>query len=282
MAVNSIDAQSWGISITLHVLAFLIMIFWAAFPNIVKLPAEIEITFPEMTQPSIPERFVAPPRVVQQAQPSSSTALSRSPRIQSEQAAGRQAPASQTVAREPGVDRSAPSTTVQPREMRVADEHIDFMDFGGGKQERSSGTVTGDVTRRESRDQGLSTSTSTSRDVSGAAAGTERSITADPGSLSTTPHSSANIQWDGGVARSRIAGVLPAFPEGATRDAQVSVRFQVRPDGSMFGMTVVQKGDPLYERAALQAMRTWKFNALPADTRQADQVGTVTFIFKVR
>jgi TonB family protein len=100
--------------------------------------------------------------------------------------------------------------------------------------------------------------------------------------LNATPRSSANIQWDGGLARNRIAGILPAFPPGSTRDAQISVRFRVRPDGSMYGMTVIQKGEAAYERAALDAMRTWKFNALPESAQQADQVGTATFVFKVR
>jgi hypothetical protein len=29
-------------------------------------------------------------------------------------------------------------------------------------------------------------------------------------------------------------------------------------------------------------MRSWRFNALPPDVRQADQVGTAVFTFKLR
>ncbi|MDT8325352.1 MAG: TonB family protein, partial [Bacteroidota bacterium] len=174
------------------------------------------------------------------------------------------------------------STPAAPRELRGTDDAVDFMDYGGGKRDRSSAPQTGDYTRRESREQGLNTSQQSADNVSGAGEGAQSSITADPGTLSATPHSSADIQWDGGISRNRISGVLPDFPPGATREVQVAVRFRVRPDGSMYGMTVIQKGDPRYERAALSAMRTWKFNALPENSSQTDQVGTAVFSFKLK
>ncbi len=283
MTVNSVDVKSWGISIGLHALLLLIMIFWAAFPAMHRIPREIQIMFIEPEPVKAETRqFESVARIQPRQQPTVTSTPRRAQTTSAAQPAARQAPARQTVARETGAERSAPSTTVPPRNVRGGADPVDFRDFGGGKQERSGGAVTGDVTRRESREQGLATSTHSSDNTTGAGSGTERSITADPGSLSATPRSSANIQWDGGLSRNRIAGVLPAFPPGSTRDATVSVRFRVRPDGSMYGMTVVQKGEPAYERAALDAMRTWRFNVLPAGAQQADQVGTATFTFKLR
>jgi TonB family protein len=283
MTVNSVDAKSWGISIGLHALLLLIMIFWAAFTDIRKLPLTLEITLvePEPVAP-VTRQFKSVARVQPRQQTTVSSTPRRSQTSSVAQPAARQAPSQQTVAREAGADRSAPSTTVPPRDVRGGANPVEFSDFGGGKQERSSGSVTGDVTRRESREQGLSTSSESSDNVTGAGSGTERSITADPGTLSATPRSSANIQWDGGLSRNRISGLLPAFPPGSTRDATVSVRFRVRPDGTMYGMTVIQKGEAAYERAALDAMRTWKFNTLPASAQQVDQVGTATFTFRLR
>jgi TonB family protein len=156
------------------------------------------------------------------------------------------------------------------------------MDYGGGKRDRSSATVSGDFTRQESREQGLSVSERSADHVTGAGSGEQSAITSDPGTLSATPHSSADIQWDGGLSRNRISGVLPSFPPGASREVQVAVRFRVRPDGTMYGMTVIQKGDPRYERAALTAMRTWRFNALPPEVKQSDQTGTAVFTFTLK
>jgi TonB family protein len=283
MTLNSDDAKSAGISIGLHALLMLLMIFWAAFPNINRWPEEIELTFLDAARmPSPPPILESRPIVQSDASAARSTSPQRRSETTVQQAAARQAPARQTTARESGAERAAPSTTVPPREIRGGEEAVDFMDYGGGKTARSSAPSRGDYTRQESREQGLSTSSRSSDNVTGAGSGEQAAITSDPGSLSATPHSSADIQWDGGVTRNRISGVLPDFPPGATREVQVAVRFRVRPDGSMYGMTVIQKGDPRYEQAALTAMRTWKFNALPDATKQADQVGTAVFSFKLK
>ncbi|MFA6233418.1 MAG: TonB family protein [Bacteroidota bacterium] len=283
MTLNSIDAKSWGISIGLHALLLLIMIFWAAFPGVVRFPQEIQLQF------VVPEKLAEQPPIVEPrprieqipVQPRSA-----SPQVRKNasvaQPAGRPAPSRQSTSRDAGKVESAPSTPVTPRQIRGGEEAIDFTDRGGGKSNRSSAPTTGEFTRRESREQGLSTSSHSSDNVTGAGTGQQSVLTSDPGTLSATPRSSANIDWAGGLSRNRIAGVLPAFPPGATREVQVALRFRVRPDGSMYGMTVVQKGDPLYERAALEAMRSWRFNALPPTMKQADQVGTAVFTFKLK
>lgn len=283
MTFDSVDTRSWGISIGLHALLLLFMIFWAAFPDASRLPREIELQFlmpqNQREQPVIAD---ARPRVEQTTQ----SQRTQTPQVRNTpsaaQPAARPSPAPQTTARESGREEAAPSTPVPPRAVRGGAEAIDFMDEGGGKSTRSSAPATGDYTRRESREQGLSSSAHSSDQVTGAGAGQDHALTSDPGTLSATPHSSANIEWDGGLSRNRIAGLLPGFPPGADREVQVAVRFQVRPDGTMYGMTVIQRGDPRYERAALDAMRTWRFNALPPDAKQASQMGTAVFSFKLR
>ncbi|MCB2204092.1 energy transducer TonB [bacterium] len=283
MTLNSDDVKGFGVSLVLHILLMLIMVFWAAFPNISRLPEEIELTFVTPVRlPTPPPRLESRPRVQTTTTAQRSSSPRRSGTTSIEQSAARQAPSTESTARDRGAQRAAPSTPAAPRELRGTEDAVDFMDYGGGKQDRSTSMHTGDFTRQESREQGLSTSVQSSDNVSGAGTGDHSAITSDPGSLSATPHSSADIRWDGGVSRNRISGVLPDFPPGATREVQVAVRFRVRPDGSMYGMTVIQKGDPRYERAALAAMRTWKFNVLPESSKQADQVGTAVFSFKLK
>lgn len=277
------DAKSWGISIGLHALLLLLMVFWAAFPEIRNVPREIELTFLlASTAPPPPPRVETLPRVREVSPQKQSNVPTQQPRSSIAQPAARPAPARQSTARESGRLESAPSTPVPPREIRGGDDAIDFMDHGGGKSTRSAAPTTGDFTRTESREQGQSTSATRADRITGAGTGEQSALTSDPGTLSATPQSSTNIQWDGGLSRNRIAGSLPSFPPGASQSLQIAVRFRVRPDGTMYGMTVLQKGDTRYERAALDAMRTWRFNALPAQAKQVDQVGTAVFHFKLR
>ncbi|PLX23910.1 MAG: hypothetical protein C0600_13915 [Ignavibacteria bacterium] len=282
MTLNSIDLRSWGISFSLHAVLLLIMIFWIAFPDVRPWPEEIELTFIDLRQNDPPAPRIETRPHVPQAAERQTSAATRENVTRMQQPAARQAPARQTTARSTGAPTAAPSSPVPPREMRGTENAVDFTDFGGGKRDRSSAATSDDYTRRESREQGLSTSARSADHVSGAGAGEQAAITTDPGALSATPHSSADIQWDGTPARNRISGVLPEFPPGATREVQVAVRFRVRPDGSMYGMTVIQKGDSRYEHAALNAMRSWKFNALPSESKQIDQVGTAVFSFKLK
>jgi protein TonB len=75
---------------------------------------------------------------------------------------------------------------------------------------------------------------------------------------------------------------MPAFPRDVNREAQIRVRFTVRPDGAIGAMAVLQKGEPRFEQAALAAMGSWRFNALPAGAERRDQTGVATFNFRLR
>ncbi len=282
MTLQSDDIKSWIVSFSLHAALLLFMFFWIAFPEI-KIPEVIEITFlrpePRMSinaRAKMPRQATVPRSVA--ARPTTTERSSRS------QQAARQAPSTRTTARQSGAEQAAPSTSahVPPRDLRSAPNPVEVSDFGGGRQSESSSRQVGDYTRTESREAGLASTRYSGDNAAGGGDGKETQITSDPGVISNTPSSAANIRWNGEPARNRIAGALPQFPPGERREVQVSVRFQVRPDGSLFGTTIIQRGDPRYERAALMAMRSWKFNALPSRLKQADQVGTVTFTFKLK
>ena len=282
MTARSDDVKSWAASIGLHALLFLFMIVWVAFPDI-PVQEVIELTFlrpspPLSTELPSAQRVTAEQAPVQAAsvQKERTQAVSRPASVPS--------PSPRTTARTQAPVKAAPSTSVpvQQRALRTRENPLEMSDFGGGKQESSSAPEMGDAVRQQSRERGLSTTATPGQGATGAGESSDTKITSDPGIISATPGSSYNITWASGLARNRIAGSLPGFPPGDKRDVQVSVRFQVRPDGTLYGMTVMQKGDPRYEDEALRAVRSWRFNALTSDMRQADQVGSVTFTFKVR
>lgn len=88
---------------------------------------------------------------------------------------------------------------------------------------------------------------------------------------------------EGDAANRRIISqVLPAYPPGLQREAVVKIRFWVQPDGRIGQMIPVQKGDPQLEAITMQAMRQWRFNALPANVEPRNVQGIITFVYKLR
>lgn len=87
-----------------------------------------------------------------------------------------------------------------------------------------------------------------------------------------------DIEWGGGGNRSVISKRIPTFPPGA-RGGQVKIKFVVDRNGNVISMRPAQKGgDPVLERAAMQALREWKFNPLKADM---DMEGVISITFKL-
>ncbi|MGQ9560612.1 MAG: energy transducer TonB [Candidatus Oleimicrobiaceae bacterium] len=76
--------------------------------------------------------------------------------------------------------------------------------------------------------------------------------------------------------------VIPEYPSGLQREAVVRVRFAVLPDGSVGEMVPVLKGDPTLEGITLQALRQWRFNALPPGAPQKEVSGIITFRYLLR
>ncbi|MFN8361380.1 MAG: energy transducer TonB [Candidatus Kapaibacterium sp.] len=85
------------------------------------------------------------------------------------------------------------------------------------------------------------------------------------------------IDWGGGGNRTALYKPLPTFPPGAS-SAQIRIRFTVLPDGTVGSMIPLQKGDPLLERKAMEALRRWKFNPISGDVVMT---GIIPFTFKL-
>jgi len=88
-----------------------------------------------------------------------------------------------------------------------------------------------------------------------------------------------DIDWGGGGNRVVLSKKIPTFPPGVNTSAQIKIRFIVRPDGTVSQMVPLQKADPRLERAAMDALRQWRFNPLKEDI---DMVGIIPFTFKLR
>lgn len=86
-----------------------------------------------------------------------------------------------------------------------------------------------------------------------------------------------DIDWGGGGNRMVVYKKKPPFPDGA-EPAQIRIKFRVRPDGTISSMIPLQKADPRLERAAMEALRMWKFNPIEGTN---EMTGIIPFQFKL-
>ncbi len=90
-----------------------------------------------------------------------------------------------------------------------------------------------------------------------------------------------SIDWGGTGGRRLLSGVLPKYPEGTDKQMAVTLQFTVLTDGSVDAVIPTRKTDELLENAAIVALQTWRFDPLPGEIEQKNQIGRVTFNFKI-
>ena len=88
-----------------------------------------------------------------------------------------------------------------------------------------------------------------------------------------------DIEWGGGGNRVVLQKVLPKYPQGVNTGAQIRIRFTVSQDGTVVSMIPLQKGDPILEKSAKDALRQWRFNRLKDNK---EMYGIITFTFRLR
>lgn len=62
-------------------------------------------------------------------------------------------------------------------------------------------------------------------------------------------------------------------------EATITIRFKVKPDGSIGRVVPLKKMNPKLEREVTQTLRSWRFSQLPSGLPQQSQWGTITFRF---
>lgn len=87
-----------------------------------------------------------------------------------------------------------------------------------------------------------------------------------------------DIEWGGGGNRVVLFKKIPVYPSGVNTGAQIRIKFTVSSDGFVTGMIPMQKGDPALERAAMNALRQWRFNPLKENK---EMYGIITFRFRL-
>lgn len=85
------------------------------------------------------------------------------------------------------------------------------------------------------------------------------------------------LEWEGDINRAPVVQPLPDYVDES--EAVISVRFEVRPDGTVGRLQPIIKSNPELEREVLRTLRTWRFSRLPPNVPQESQYGIITFRF---
>lgn len=97
--------------------------------------------------------------------------------------------------------------------------------------------------------------------------------------ISTEASQSApyELRWEGNTERDPMVQPLPQNTTNI--EGIISVRFQVKPNGSVGLIIPLKKMDQELEKEVQRTLRSWKFSKLPSNMPQQAQWGTITFRF---
>ncbi len=85
------------------------------------------------------------------------------------------------------------------------------------------------------------------------------------------------LNWEGDIERNAMVQELPDNTTGS--EATLTIRFEVKPDGSIGRIIPLKKMNPELEREVMRTLRGWRFSRLPSGVPQQSQWGTITFRF---
>ncbi|WP_018127516.1 energy transducer TonB [Balneola vulgaris] len=121
-------------------------------------------------------------------------------------------------------------------------------------------------------------STNEGAEESGDIKGNRGETNADAGTGSDDEKSAPyELKWEGNLEREPMVQPLPN--NTANAEGVISVRFQVKPDGSVGLIIPLKKMNPELEKEVQRTLKSWKFSRLPSGVPQKAQWGTITFRF---
>jgi len=115
-------------------------------------------------------------------------------------------------------------------------------------------------------------------ETSGDEEGDTGELNADQGTGNDTQKSAPyELKWEGDIQRDPMVQPLP--DNKTDEEATITVRFQVKPDGTIGRIIPLKKMNPELEREVMRTLRSWRFSRLPQGIPQQPQWGTITFRF---
>jgi len=87
----------------------------------------------------------------------------------------------------------------------------------------------------------------------------------------------------GGRGKRRIYSYfLPPYPEGVSKEIDLRLRFTILPDGTVSRIIPLIKADARLESSAINSLRQWRFEPIPANMKQVEQTVVITFPYRLQ
>jgi TonB family protein len=266
--IDEEDRFGWGITAGIHFVLLLIALLYTIDMSADNRPAFIEVTLGEFRSGTVAERA----------------------EVQQEQVATRPNPA-EAEPEEPDpelldpvetpqnpVDETTKPVDAPDQEEEIQDEEVvetPETEIIDPQTEETTEDVVEEVVPPQTEEaEEVQEGIETSGDVDG----TTGEVNVEQGTGNTADKSAPYaLEWDGELERESRLQPLPS--NQTNEEAEITIRFEVNPDGSIGRMIPRQKMNPELEREVMRTLRSWRFSRLPAGVPKEPQWGTVTFRF---
>ena len=91
-----------------------------------------------------------------------------------------------------------------------------------------------------------------------------------------------DIDWGGKGTRKIYSFILPQYPEGVRKEANIKLQFTILPDGTVGTIIPKMKADTRLENAAINSLRQWRFEALNPNQKQVEQSAVIVFPYRLQ
>jgi TonB family protein len=182
----------------------------------------------------------------------------------------------------PQQQREQPAKEVELPEQveQVRDEVVSTPETERIDPTKTTDQVSEETVRVEQRAQRAETERE-GAETSGDVRGVRGRVDADQGTgIDPVRSAPYKLEWDGNVDRSPLVQPLPSYVSEV--EAVITVRFEVRPNGTVGQIQPIRRSNPELEAEVTRTLRSWKFSSLPQSAPQESQFGVITFRFVLR
>ncbi len=91
-----------------------------------------------------------------------------------------------------------------------------------------------------------------------------------------------DIDWGGMGTRKIYSYSLPDYPSGVYKEIDIRLKFTILPDGTVGNVNLLTKADTRLENAAINSLRTWRFEELSGSQKQLEQTAVIVFPYRLQ
>ncbi len=91
-----------------------------------------------------------------------------------------------------------------------------------------------------------------------------------------------DIDFGGQGTRKIYSFLLPDYPDGVKKEADIKLEFKILPDGTVGTIIPKIKADTRLENAAINSLRQWRFEPLSPYQKQTEQTAIIVFPYRLQ